>query len=74
MSAGERPTVKAVLAGEARYDDLPAREQATVREEWTLRINKRITSLDLAAEFVAEGRPWVEADSYGHAVQRQANQ
>lgn len=74
MSAGTGPTVEAVLAGEARYDDLPARDQALVRDQWTLRINERIASLDLALEFAAEGRPWVEADPDGHAVHRRADQ
>lgn len=32
MSAGQRPTVEAVLAGTASYDDLPADAQAVVRE------------------------------------------
>lgn len=70
MSAGQRPTIEAVLAGTASYDDLPADAQAVVRAIWAERIEERIESLDFAAEAVAEGRSWVEAGPDGLPVYR----
>lgn len=58
--------VEAALDGQLRYDELSAPEQAVVRGLWEQRIEAGIDDLNLAAEFAAEGRSWVELD--GDAV------
>ena len=66
--------IERVLDCEAHYDDLNSREQAVVRAEWAERTEQRRRSLDLAAEFAAEGRPYVELDDEGQIVRRQQQQ
>ena len=58
-----------VLRGDACYDGLSADEQAVVRAEWVERMTERRESLDLAAEFVAAGRSFVELDETGDIVE-----
>lgn len=62
--------VEQVLAGTAPYDELGEREQAVVRAEWTERAEQRRRDLDLAVEFAAEGRSYVELDGAGNIVTR----
>ena len=62
--------VEAVLAGDGSYDALHEREQAIVRGTWDEEVAKRISSLDLAKRFRAEGVSWVEADDEGNLVTR----
>lgn len=57
-----------VLAGRRHYDELTGREQAIVRAEWKERIDERRDRLDLAEEFAAEGRSYVELDEHGAVV------
>ena len=59
-----------VLAGSRPYDGLSAKEQAVVRAEWTARMDVTRQSLNLAEEFAATGRTWVELDDKGHVVER----
>ena len=61
-----------VLECEASYDGLNAREQAVVRAEWVEHMAQRREALDLAAEFIAEGRSFVELDEDGNIVERAA--
>lgn len=58
-----------VLECEVSYDDLTAEEQAVVRAEWVVRMAQRRDELDLAAEFVAQGRSFVELDEDGNIVE-----
>ena len=58
-----------VLRGDACYDGLSADEQAVVRAEWVERMTERRESLDLAAEFIAAGRSFVELDETGDIVE-----
>jgi ParD-like antitoxin of type II bacterial toxin-antitoxin system len=59
-----------VLAGQARYDNLNAHEQAVVRAEWQDRLEARRAQLDLAKRFAQEGRTYVELDQHGKVVTR----
>ena len=59
-----------VLAGARSYDSLSPKEQAVVRAEWSARTDAIRASLDLAAQFAAVGRPWVELDEDGKVVER----
>lgn len=59
-----------VLAGSRSYDDLGPREQALVRSEWGARMDERRAALNLAEQFAAEGRTWVELDDDGEVVSR----
>ena len=61
-----------VLAGKASYDDLNSYEQAVVRADWDEQMDAARASLDLAAEFVAEGATWVEASAKGTPVKRKS--
>lgn len=61
-----------VLAGQASYDDLSAREQAVVRAEWGERMTSLREGLDLASELAAAGESWTEADADGTPVKRSA--
>ncbi|HEX7167063.1 MAG TPA: hypothetical protein VF230_08790, partial [Acidimicrobiales bacterium] len=61
-----------VLAGSRSYDDLDAKAQATVRAEWDARIEARRAELNLAEQFAAEGRSWVEARPDGTTVRHPA--
>lgn len=63
--------IERVLAGDAHHDDLNSAEQAVVRAEWDERTEQRRRDLDLAAQFTAEGRPYVELDDRGRTVRRQ---
>lgn len=62
--------VERVLAGQADYDDLPAREQAIVRTEWAERIAASLPGLDFKREFTAAGKSYAELDEHGQAVVR----
>jgi hypothetical protein len=59
-----------VLAGGRSYDTLSAKEQAVVRAEWSARMDARRVALDLAEQFAAAGRTWVELDDDGNVVER----
>jgi ParD-like antitoxin of type II ParDE toxin-antitoxin system len=59
-----------VLAGSRPYDTLSAKEQAVVRAEWTARMDSLREALNLADEFAAAGRVWVELDDDGKVVER----
>lgn len=61
-----------VLAGSRSYDDLDAKAQATVRAEWDARTEARRAELNLAEQFAAEGRSWVEASPDGTVVRHPA--
>jgi hypothetical protein len=61
-----------VLAGSRSYDDLDPKAQATVRAEWDARIEARRAALNLAEQFTAEGRSWVEASPDGTTVRHPA--
>ncbi len=61
-----------VLECEASYDDLTAKEQAVIRAEWVERMAQRREALDLAAEFIAQGRSFVELDEDGNIVEHRA--
>jgi hypothetical protein len=58
-----------VLAGSKPYDGLNAREQAVVRAEWSARMDSHRDALNLAEEFTAAGRTWVELDENGEVVE-----
>lgn len=59
-----------VLVGARSYDSLDAKEQALVRAEWAAQMDARREALNLAAQFAAEGRTWVELDDDGNVVER----
>jgi hypothetical protein len=59
-----------VLAGSRSYDALTAKEQAVVRAEWAARMDAVREALNLAEEFAASGRTWVELDADGSIVER----
>lgn len=59
-----------VLAGSRTYDGLDAKAQAIVRAEWSERMDQLRTELDLAADFSAAGRSWVELDADGTVIER----
>ena len=61
-----------VLAGSRSYDDLDPKAQATVRAEWDARIEARRAALNLAEQFTAEGRSWVEAGPEGTIIRHPA--
>ncbi|WP_419910296.1 TA system antitoxin ParD family protein [Candidatus Poriferisodalis sp.] len=63
--------IEQVLGCRASYDDLNEREQAVVRAEWAERTDQRRRDLNLADEFAAEGRSYVELDDDGNIVTRQ---
>ena len=58
-----------VLAGGRSYDTLSAKEQAVVRAEWSARMDSRREALNLAEQFVVDGRTWVELDDSGRVVE-----
>ena len=58
-----------VLECEASYDELDAEEQAVVRAEWVEHMAKRRETLNLAAEFIVQGRSFVELDEGGNIVE-----
>ena len=62
--------IAGVLAGSREYDGLTSYEQAVVRAEWAERIDAGREALDLAREFAAQGRSYVELDENGDVVQR----
>src|SRR5829696_5297361 len=57
--------VAEVLAGGRSYDSLSPKEQAVVRAEWSGRMDALREALDLAQQFAAAGRTWVELDEDG---------
>ncbi|MCU1346160.1 MAG: hypothetical protein JWL70_2426 [Acidimicrobiia bacterium] len=57
-----------VLAGSREYDRLNPKEQAVVRAEWSTRMEDRREALNLAEQFAAAGRGWVELDDDGAVV------
>jgi hypothetical protein len=61
-----------VLEGAKAYDDLDPKEQALVRAEWADRIERRLATLDLGAEFAEEGRSWVELGPDGTVISHRA--
>jgi hypothetical protein len=67
ISAAE---IHEVLAGSRSYDALTAEEQAEIRAEWSVRMDERRRTLDLAAHFTEEGRRWVELDDRGQVMER----
>lgn len=56
------------LAGRTSYDDLNPDEQAVVRARWADRASELLATLNLAAEFAAEGRTYVDLDHEGRVV------
>lgn len=60
-----------VLAGSRSYDSLTVKEQAVVRAEWAARIDALRDGLNLADQFAAAGRTWVELDDKGLVVERE---
>ena len=64
--------VAEVLAGGRSYDTLSPKEQAVVRAEWSARMDALREALDLAQQFAAAGRTWVELDVDGAVVERKA--
>lgn len=58
-----------VLECEAPYDGLNAEEQAVVRAAWVEHMAERREALDLAAEFIAQERSFVELDENGNIVE-----
>jgi len=60
------------LSGSRSYDSLTAKEQAVVRAEWSARMDVRREALNLAEEYAAAGRTWVELDDEGNVVERGA--
>jgi len=58
-----------VLAGSRRYDELGPKEQAVVRAEWTARMDAIRESLNMAEQFAAVGRTWVELDADGNVTE-----
>ena len=62
--------VAAVLAGLGAYDDLSVEEQSLVRARWNERIEQRLGSVDLVAEFAEQGATYVEMDDDGRIVRR----
>ena len=61
-----------VLAGSRSYDDLDPKAQAIVRAEWDSRTDARRAALNLAEQFTAEGRSWVELGPDGAALRHTA--
>jgi hypothetical protein len=57
-----------VLAGSLSYDTLSAKDQAIIRAEWSARMDDRREALNLAEQFAADGRSWVELDDSGAVV------
>lgn len=57
-----------VLSGSRSYDTLGAKEQAVVRAEWAGRMDRLRGELNLAEEFAAAARGWVELDDAGRVV------
>jgi hypothetical protein len=64
--------IATVLAGSRSYDALNAKEQAVVRAEWSIRMDTLRDALNLAEQFGAAGRTWVELDDDGNVVERGA--
>ena len=70
LAQEQRPArIEAALEGQLAYDDLSASEQALVRGVWERSIDDALETLDLSAEFAAEGRSWAELDG-GALVER----
>lgn len=61
---------QAVLEGRGNYNDATLADQSVVRREWERRIADGLAELDLAAEFAAQQRSWVELDDAGRILER----
>ena len=61
------------LAGRTSYDDLNPDEQAVVRARWADRAAQLLANLNLAAEFAAEGRTYVDLDHEARVILHAAN-
>lgn len=60
-----------VLAGRRSYDILDAEDQAVVRAAWRERLDSVAGGINLAEQFVAEGRrTWIDIDPEGNVVRR----
>ncbi|UDY34025.1 hypothetical protein [Dermatobacter hominis] len=68
------PDVEAVLAGTASYDSLRDDQQAIVRAAWDERIEARLATIDLIAEFEALGQSYVVLDDDGRVVKHRPGQ
>ena len=66
--------IQRVLAGQADFDALPAREQAVVQAEWLERMTELRTSLRLNERFRAEGHQYAELGKDGNVVIRKPRQ
>jgi hypothetical protein len=62
-----------VLTGSRSYDSLSPKEQAVIRAEWSARMDAIRAALDLAQQFAAAGRTWVELDDDGNVIERGAS-
>jgi ParD-like antitoxin of type II ParDE toxin-antitoxin system len=66
ISAG---TINDVLVGRRPYDSLGPEDQAVVRAVWAERLDSIAGGINLAQQFVAEGRrTWVDIDHDGRVV------
>lgn len=59
-----------VIGNRRGYDFASREHQARIRSVWALRIEQRRVSLDLAAIFTAQGRPFVEMCQDGSVRRR----
>ena len=66
--------IQRVLAGQADFDALPAREQAVVQAEWLERMTELRTSLHLNERFRAEAHQYAELGKDGNVVIRKPRQ
>lgn len=58
-----------VLEGSRSYDTLGVKEQAVVRAEWSDRMDTARQGLDLAGQYAAAGRTWIELDDDGAVIE-----
>ena len=66
ISAG---AINDVLVGRRRYDSLGPEDQAVVRAVWAERLDAMAGGINLAQQFVAEGRrTWVDIDQDGSLI------
>lgn len=63
------PRIRAVLAHQGDYDSLNHADQAVVSEIWKRGIERRISEMDLVAEFEATGQAYAELDDDGYVVE-----
>ncbi len=62
-------TIHAVLAGQARFDDLDADEQQAVSDLWSEQMTGLIAGLDLRRDFEAAGQAYAELDDDGNVIE-----